>query len=496
MLRDFFSKLYINYFADSKLKSNESFLVLLLQIVQIILLSLSVIFIARILPTSLFGQYVYYLTISSIISLAAGFGGENILLMHGSRDQSIVSSLFSNAILIRVLLSILAFTLVSLFMYFNKIFSFWSFNFILLGSLISYFSNPLFLAFYRVNSCFTRPWILSFFYPVTFLLYLIFVPKRFENLEIVSLGFLLSQLLTFYVFFADMRGRFKFKISYSYFKKYKNASFVFSMSQMFDYVFSRLDIFLIKFLLGSYSVGIYAAGQRVVSFFQLIPSSLNVVELPDFHRISSDALLLRNKFRRLRIVLVELSFFLFGIIILLSKDVITIIFGESYNESTRIMILLSISSIALFISYPYSMLAESINKINGRLADRVITCIFTILAIWYLGSRFGISGVALGVILSHLFYLVLLHILTREANGGWLYLFADLKSGIISLPAVVMGFYIQRILVNAELRLTSVAISYMLFYYLVSKMLGFNKELLQLLSKLVREIFSFIKKIR
>lgn len=442
------------------LKNRKSLFVLLLQLTQTALGAATVIFLASLLPADEYGKYVYYLTAGSVLPLFTGLGGEHVFLMQGSRESKLIPYLFGTALFVRVILTVLCLAIASLFLFLNHVNQADAIILILLGCLLTVFSNPLFLSFYRVKGIHIRPWLFLFTNPLSFIVYLLVLPKSFVSLRAVALGFVVAQVLPLCFFLVDMKGRVRPKVSWRYMKKYSRTGVLFSLSQSFDFVFSRLDIFLIQFALGPLSVGVYAAGQRVVSLFQLIPSSFHVVELPEFHRAAKNPPLLVEKFRNLRRLLFELAFLFFGLLILSSKYVVDLLFNDQYQNAASIVVLLSLASTLLFINYPYYMLAEAINKIRKRLFARIYTFLLTIVLVFILLKYFAINGAALGMVLGQFAFLIFLHQLTRGYNAGLVGFLADARSLLIATFALVVAFGVGTFLAEGFVKLVLVSAIY------------------------------------
>lgn len=463
---------------------NKSFLVVILQLIQTVISAVTVIYLARLLETQEYGKYVYYSTAASILPLFAGLGGEHVFLMEGSKESKLIPFFFGNAILIRTVLTIILIGIVILILFIFHISEFYAIFFIVLGSLLSAFSNPLFLSFYRIIGIYIRPWIICFLAPLFLIIFIFSIPQKQMSFQTVSLGYFLSQCLPLCVFLYDIKTKVRLKISVRYIKKFLQTGVVFSISQMFDYAFARLDIFLIQLVSGSYAVGIYAAGQRVVSLLQLIPSSFHVVELPEFHRVSNNKLLLTEKFRKLRLILVELGLLFFGLLIVNSTQIISILFTPQYKDSFKIIILLSVAGFLLFINYPYYMLAEAINKINERMIRRIYTFLLTAFFIYIFLIYFGINGAAIGLILGQLVFLCLLHQITDEANGGFVILLYDIRSIVVAIIALLGSYTIGLLLPLCFLQAILISLVYVILFI----GLGTYFKLLNSLDFIIRQL--------
>lgn len=447
-------------------------MVILLQLLQTLLAAVTIIFIARLLGATEYGRYVYLITASSILPLFAGLGAEHVFIMQASKKHRLIPFLFGNAFFIRVLITITALIVVGIGLLFFEIPDFVVVLLLTAGSLLAVFSNPLFLSLYRVKGSHIRPWLICFVTPLSYLLFLFFVGKERMNIYLVSLGFFLSNLVSIIIFLTDTRKMIKMKISFKMIRYNFKSGLIFSVSQIFDFAFARLDIFLLQFLVGSYAVGIYAAGQRVVSVFQLIPSSFHVVELPEFHRISLDPEKLLAKFRSLRSLLLEISLFVFVLLIINASVIIKILFGTAYSEAASVVILLSFSGILLFVNYPYYMLAEAINKIKQRMYIRIATFFLTLILVVLLIKTIGITGAAFGLLGGQLLFMVLLHWLTKDSNGGLKIFFKDSKILLLAVLAGFISFYVGNFLNQAWPKIFTISGVFLLLFVSIGHFLG------------------------
>ena len=297
------------------------------------------------------------------------------------------------------------------------------------------------------------------------------------SLNAVALGYLLSHLVTLLTFLVDIRSLVTPQVKWRYIKKFAKTGMVFSASQAFDYGFSRLDIFLIQFVLGPYAVGLYAAGQKVVSLFQIIPSSFGIVELPEFHRASANQPVLVEKFRRLRRLLFELSLLFSGLLIVNASDIVGILYPEGYRESASIVVLLSFASVLLFVNCPYYMLAEAINRINERLVARIITFILTGLFMLLLLRFRGINGAAVGLILGQVAFIAFLHRLTRDYNSGLHGLLSDGRSFVIGVVGWFAADSLGGLMPHGMFRILLTSLIYVMVFVGVGSWLHLNDSI-------------------
>ena len=440
--------------------NTSSIFVVLLQLIQIALGAAIAIYLARSWEADEYGRYVYFVTAASVLPLFAGLGGEHVFLMQGSRDQRLISAFFGNALLLRSVFT-LVFTLAAAIVLFLRGTSHaTAVLLVIIGALLSVYSSPLFLSLYRVKGLHVRPWLVLFCSPLFFITYLVVLPKSQFGLTAVALGYALSHLLSLLLFVVDTRRLVTPRVDRPLLRMFMRTGMVFSASQAFDYAFSRLDIFLLQFVLGPYAVGLYAAGQKVVSLFQIIPSSFGIVELPEFHRRSADRLALTERFRMLRRLLFELALLFCGLLVVNATDIVDLLYPERYRESAIVVVLLSIASVLLFVNYPYYMLAEAINRISERLVARIITFVLTGIFVLLLVRWYGIAGAAIGLTLGQLAFVFFLHWLTRECNGGFAGLLSDGRSLAIGAVAGLAAYGSARLLPAGAVRMLLVSLVY------------------------------------
>ena len=426
--------------------SRQSLLVVALQFAQAGLAALNVILIAIVLEPTAYGQYVYWLTIASIAPLFAGLGTEHVFIMEASRHRELATVYFGNAVFVRAIVSTFLFIGIGIGANLTSPENFQTIMLISGGSLLAMFPSPLFMAYYRVQSAYIRPLVMGLVGPLAFLAFLALRADRIVSIEHISVAFCLTNALVLLLYLMDMRRFVRLQVDWERLKTSLRDGMVFSVSQAFDFIFSRIDIFLLKFVAGPHLLGIYAAAQRIVSLLQLIPSSFHIVELAEFHRAASDPARLTVKFRQLRGLLFEIGLFVFGILIINADGIVHLLFGNHYQEAGRVVVVLSIASLLLFINYPYYMLAEAERQLERRLMMRIITFGITVPSMIGLIAVFDEAGAALGLIVGQAFFCILLHLITCPTNGGMAVAIRDARIAGFSVLGFMLAFALETIL--------------------------------------------------
>lgn len=398
--------------------SYQSIVVGLLQATNSGLAAVNLILTAIALRPEAYGQYVYLVTVSSVVPLLAGLGTEHLLLMEASRERSLTWVYFSHALLVRMVMSLVILAVI-LFLgwhfFADRLVPIYLIN---AGLLLSAFPSALFLALYRIEGRHVRPWLMTFAGQIGFLIFITWAHGNMLSLEQVALAFFLSHVLVLTLFGLDMLRFARLEWELARIPRDVGRSVVFAVSQAFDYAFARIDIVLVKLVAGVHAVGVYAVGQRIVSLLLLLPSSFHMVELPEFHRASANPDQLTARFLALRRLLLELGLVLLGLIAINSGLIVRLLLGSDYSPAAGIAATLALGSFMMFVNYPYYMLAEAMRRLKERLMVRIATFVATVPLV--AGGAFLMEGIgaAVGITLGQTLFLVLLHRLTSPLNGG------------------------------------------------------------------------------
>lgn len=402
-----------------------------LQVVHAAAAALTVVLLARFLSKEDYGRYVYFLTLASLVPLAAGLGVEHVLVMRGSRAGADVSALFGKALLVRSGTVLVTAVGAILFWVGTTAPDALALAMIFVGATIAAFPNPLYLAVYRVHGAHLRPWLLGLIGPLAFIAYLAAIGLWFResmSLLVAAAGFLASQIATAVIIFPDVCALGRPKFQFTRLRDDTRLGLTFASSQAIDYASARLDVFALQYLLGPSALAVYAAAQRIIGALQVIPSSFHVTELPEFHRSADDREVLVRHFRSLRGGMLDASLFLAGGITVLAPEIVGLVYGEKYTDAAWPLIVLSLGNVLVFLNYPYYMLAEAINRIGARLSIKIIAAVASVVAFGLLIPAVGAVGAAGALIVGNTIFVGGLHVITRQYAGGIRELLCDARA--------------------------------------------------------------------
>jgi O-antigen/teichoic acid export membrane protein len=387
----------------------STLLVIVFNIANAIVLALTFIYLANVMGPSNFGLFTFVFTVGAFPPIFTGLGSESVLLMFASRDSTKLNYLFGNAIAIRFIFSVLVLVVIFVISF---IFSIENNQLIIIAiaaALLNGFNSSLYSAVFRVLGMHLKSVLFTFFGSIIFgVIILISANKSITPLEVI-LGSIISYLCIFLVVTFIILRHVRPIFSYKNWQDQKQLGIKFSLSQLMDLLFQRVDILILQLLLGSASVGLYSASNRITSALILFPSALQFVFLQDFHRNAFDKNLLHKTFKRFLLFILESSGFIIGVIFWNSDLIINILYTNQYTNAGLLLRLLCISLFLIFIGYPYSMQAEAQGLVGKRLNFRVITLAITLLLCFVAIPIFKEAGAAISVIIGTVFFNAQLH---------------------------------------------------------------------------------------
>jgi len=166
-------------------------------------------------------------------------------------------------------------------------------------------------------------------------------------------------------------------------------------------LFSRLDLIMLGRLGTAEEIGYYSTALRLISVITIIIASVKQVLIPKVSRFTTDREL-RNFVRKsLKYTL------LFGLLIIpfiiVSRDIIIILFTDRYVHSIPIFQVLSFAFILSLIAEPLFLVAYSLNKPEHLAINDVFQLIINFLLNLFLIPVYGAVGAAYATLGSRMF---------------------------------------------------------------------------------------------
>jgi O-antigen/teichoic acid export membrane protein len=212
----------------------------------------------------------------------------------------------------------------------------------------------------------------------------------------------------------------------------------FGISNFLFQVYSRIDIVLIGFILGEASVGIYNVGYRVIFFLLFIPNFSAIALFPIisklFHTSVFEFKKMYNKSLGLMIII---GFPVSAGLWLISPQLIEIIFGSGFRESSTILRIFSSLFLIKCMSTVMEFFLMSSDNQKELAKAQFITTIFSFVSTFILVYLYGLEGVALATLLTSIFILVIFTIKLKKVVG-----LPEIKYKILVSVLGVAAFYL------------------------------------------------------
>lgn len=382
---------------------------LVFNIANALVWSLTFIYLANVMGPSDFGLFTVAFTIGAFPPIFTGLGSESVLLMYASRDPSNLNYLFGNSFAIRLILSILLLIVSFIFLVIFSVENSTLTIIAIAAALLNGFNVSLYSAVFRVLRMHLKSVLYTFFGTVIFgVIILIIANKNITPLDVI-LALFTSYLCVFLLVTINILKHVRPVFLYNEWLNQKLLGIKFSLSQLIDLLFQRVDILILHFILGSAAVGLYSASNRITSALIIFPSALQFVFLQDFHKNAFNKDLLQNTFKRFMLFIFESSGLIVGVIFWNSEIIIDLLYINQYVDAGFLLRLLCIGFFLSFIGYPYSMKAEALGLVGKRLKLRVITLVITSLLCFITIPLFKEAGAAISMILGTVFFNAQLH---------------------------------------------------------------------------------------
>ncbi len=349
------------------LAKNTSIL-FLAQIITYILGFFYTIYLARYLGVENFGIISFSLALASIFSIIADFGLTTLSVREIARDKSIAKRFINNIFSIRVILSIITLVLVSVTIFFLQ----YSKNLsviIYLIMLFTLFSGSFAGTFYSLFQAYEKMEYQSIGQILNSLLLLVGILVgiylKFSLLELAIIYFVVGLILFAYSLLICAWKFFvpKLKFEFEFWKEILKEAFPLSLYNISSFLSFNIDSIILAFIVGTTAVGVYTASYRFLNILVVLPSVYVMSVFPvlsDFYISSKNSLKITYETSLKYLLLIAIPIAI--ITTLTSKDIINIIYGNSFDASIICLQILIWSVPLLFITYVFRVLLISINK--------------------------------------------------------------------------------------------------------------------------------------
>jgi len=164
----------------------------------------------------------------------------------------------------------------------------------------------------------------------------------------------------------------------------------------------RLDVIIVAFALGNYSVGLYSPAVSIVNALFFIPLSVYMVMVPSLsHLFESDLLQAWKSSKRFTLLLSVVGG-LSSILLFVCADWVVALLGESFAGSGMILRILSVILLLKSLSFAMAGILVAGGRQSQRVIIQAIAVVLGTLLNLIVVFRFGINGVAVVFVITEL----------------------------------------------------------------------------------------------
>jgi teichuronic acid exporter len=246
--------------------------------------------------------------------------------------------------------------------------------------------------------------------------------------------------LPLYLFLVPWRPKFEFNIKHL--KEIFNFS-IFTFFTAFILVVSgNIDYLFIGKLIGAKSLGIYSLAMMLtILVSNQITSMIDRVMFPFYSKVQNDVNLVKNYFlKSLQYYCIILYPIMLGLIVLCSP-MIKLFFDRRWLEAKTAIRILAIVVIIKLLTHGCTIVYRSLGKPKLEMFIFLISLVLVTLPAVYLGSFYGITGVATAILVSTVVNsFVSLYFLNKELS-------ITFKDILVKLKAPILGLIITFLIV-------------------------------------------------
>lgn len=320
----------------------------------------------RYLGPSGFGDYIIVFTFWYIFTVLADLGLYSIVVREISQNEEKESEIISNAFTLRMASTALIFFIGTLIVFFLPYG-----NQIKLGVVIAalgfwaLFGGQVLMGVFQKNIKIDRSALAEMAGRIVQLfLVAFFIAKDFHFLSII-LAFSVSGIanLALNLWFVRKFVKLRLVADFILWKKILREGWPLALSAILTMLYFRLNIITLSLIKGEEAVGIFGVGYKILENLIFFPAMFVGLVMPMMSRAAkTDMIKFKDILHRVFNALVVFLFPLVAATIILSKEIIQTIAGNSFNESSGVLNILIFAAALIFLGTLFSNAIIALNK--------------------------------------------------------------------------------------------------------------------------------------
>lgn len=414
-----------------------------------VILFLVFVFIARYLEVGIFGRFAFLLSLANIFQVFANGGIVNITVREISRTKENLQHIISAALTLSLFFLGGLYTLLCLGAYFLLPTPELKFTIVLLaGSAVIMVHAAIYAAVLRAHENMGRVAISAFIHKFTLLLGVLVAIYQESGIIGIAIAYVVAAIVNWCMLYMWVRihyVRTLWCFDLRYWGFLLKQSIPLGLGQLLRRMTTHADTLLLTLLATAMSVGLFNSAYRVTQMLEVAFLALSGVLFPVFARLAKQSKtqfgqLFRHSLRLFIIFCIPLAIWL----ILLSKEIILLAYGQTYLESADVLKVLAAS---LLFVMPGSLFFSVFSALNKQYLFLVLTAFSLMVNIaldYWLIPLYSTLGAALATLIAEIsFFLmggILLFKLKVRANYFSIYIRCLTAS---TFPSILLAWSVE-----------------------------------------------------
>jgi O-antigen/teichoic acid export membrane protein len=442
------------------------------------------VYLARYLGVEDFGKYNFIITYLMLFGFIAGFGLDSVVIRDISKNPTEARRIMSNAVVIRILTSLIAILLaiiaIRVLQYpADTIFYIQLVSAVLLAQGLSYLFESLFQANMKMEYA-----TVSIIVPkIIFAIAIYYLIRNNFGLAQILLAYLFSELARTIISFTYSQKILKYRLQIERVtcKDLIRKSLPFVLGYGLFMLYHRFDILMLSMMKGDAAVGLYSAAYKLTESLLFIPGALAATLMPvmakQFDR-DKDKLNYTYKLGIRYILMMILPITIGGVI--LGDRIISTVYGEEFLNSIVVFKVLTFTIIFNSLTSIQTAVLVAANKQQLNNISVSACAVLNIILNLLLIPQYSYAGAAVATLISVVFlYLFGFYFVHHNFRIQPL----DMESFKYVLASIAMGIVVLQLETNLVTQIIAGAIIYVFFVLLLK---GFTRSDLAVIRNLKR----------
>ncbi len=370
---------------------------------------------ARYLGPDAYGILSFALAFTVIFGIMADLGLSQFMVREISRNKNLASKYLGNALILKLIASILTFALVVIVINLlnypktttNVVYL------IALYILINSFSQ-IFNAIFQSYEKMEYLAIATVINGILLLSLALIGIKYNMDVTFFALAYLIASVMIFLYNLVICLFKFvvpKLELDITFWKLMLSESLFFVLALAFTEIYFNIDSVMLSFMIGNQAVGYYNAAYKLIFILLFIPSAVIVSIFPVMSkRYESAKSQLKEEYDKLFRYLFILALFMFIFGFLFADKIIIIIYGNAFLPAIIALQILIFVLPIIFITILFGNLLGAINKQRFVALITLICAIFNVILNLILIPKFSYYGASVATVLTEMVLFVFMFI--------------------------------------------------------------------------------------